>query len=80
MTRWILDFWVSQPYETAHKESIKLSLSKTFALMIKQSWVIPFLIKSYFGSGMPRHKFDKVHAICLTRFLSFVELTTLINC
>ena len=80
MTLWILDFVLSHPYEMAHKESIKVYLSKSPAFKIMQSWVIPFLIKSYFGKGTPRQRFDNVHATCLIRFLSFVEFEILTRC
>ncbi len=64
----------------AHNESIKLSLSRKLDFTIKHSWVIPFFINSNFGNGTPRHKFERVHAICRIMFLSVVVLTIFINC
>lgn len=64
----------------AHKQSIRFSLSKMPAFTIRQSWTIPFFIKSYFGKGVPLQRFDIVHAICLIRFLSLVWVLIFINC
>ncbi len=77
---WILDFVVSHPYEMAHRESIRVYLSKTPALTMRQSWAIPFFINSYLGRGTPLQRLDKVQATCLIRFLSFVVFEILMRC
>ena len=79
-TLWILDLVVSHPYDMAQRESIKVSLSKTPALAIRQSWVIPFLMSSYLGRGTPLQRLDRVQATCLMRFLSLLELEIFIRC
>ena len=73
MTGILFFFLQSLWYDIAQQQSAIIYLSLIRLLAIKwHNNGIAYFIVSYFGNGLPLHKFDNAHAPCLIMFVYFI--------